>query len=145
MRQSGWIALAVIAVIAVMAIMSQVDPLAVDWYDDGTLIAQRSGLNAVSGDGLVVTSTDTPANTRVDITFSSAFNSGAATIAASATSTDVTHSLTASPTRVIISPTTNYGARRFWVSAKSSTVFRIELDAAHTDAINFDWRAGPEE
>ena len=42
---------------------------AIDEYDDSTHVAQRSGINLISGTGITVTSADDPTNSRVNFTF----------------------------------------------------------------------------
>jgi len=64
-----------------------------------------------------------------------------ATITASGTSIEVTHGCSATPTKVIVSPTTLTGGKQFYVSAKTSTTFTITLDSSHTSDIVFDWIA----
>ena len=68
-------------------------------------------------------------------------NSGTATITAGQTSVAVTHGLAATPTRVILTPTTDTAGRRYWVSAKGATTFTITIDSTYTSDITFDWRA----
>lgn len=68
-------------------------------------------------------------------------NSGTATITAGQTSVNVSHGLAAAPTRVHLTPTTDTGGKRFWVSAKGSSTFTITIDSTHTADISFDWRA----
>lgn len=67
--------------------------------------------------------------------------SGTATITASQTSVDVAHGLASTPTRVLLTPTTDTGGKRYWVSAKGPTTFTITIDSVHTADITFDWRA----
>lgn len=68
-------------------------------------------------------------------------NSGTATVTAGTTSVNVTHGLATTPTRVILTPTTDTGGKRYWVSAKGATTFTITIDSTHTSDISFDWRA----
>jgi hypothetical protein len=68
-------------------------------------------------------------------------NSGTATITAGQTSVNVTHGLATTPTRVVLTPTTDTAGRRYWVSAKGATTFTITIDSTHTADITFDWRA----
>lgn len=68
-------------------------------------------------------------------------NSGNAVIAAGSRSTDVSHNLPAAPARVFLTPTTDFGGKRYWVSAKSAKSFTIMIDSASTSDIAFDWRA----
>jgi hypothetical protein len=68
-------------------------------------------------------------------------NSGAATITAGQTSVNVTHGLATTPTRVVLTPTTDTAGRRYWISAKGATTFTITIDSTHTADISFDWQA----
>jgi|GEM_PF-6015658 len=68
-------------------------------------------------------------------------NSGTATITAGQTSVDVTHGLATTPTRVILTPTTDTAGRRYWVSAKGATTFTITIDSTHTADLSWDWHA----
>jgi hypothetical protein len=68
-------------------------------------------------------------------------NSGTTTIASGQTSVTVNHGLATTPTRVVLTPTTDTAGRRFWVSAKGATTFTITIDSTHTADISFDWRA----
>jgi hypothetical protein len=67
--------------------------------------------------------------------------SGTATVVATNTSVVVTHGLTTTPTRVQLTPTTDTGGKRYWVSAKGATTFTITIDSALGTDITFDWRA----
>jgi peptidoglycan/xylan/chitin deacetylase (PgdA/CDA1 family) len=66
---------------------------------------------------------------------------GTATITAGQTSLAVSHGLLIAPTKVIISPTTDTGGKRYWVSSKAATTFTITIDSAHSADISFDWEA----
>jgi parallel beta-helix repeat protein len=68
-------------------------------------------------------------------------NSDTVTIPTGATSVNITHGLAATPLRVLVTPTTDTAGRRFWVSARTATIFTITLDARHTAPISFDWKA----
>ncbi|MFA7169266.1 MAG: hypothetical protein WC178_00205 [Candidatus Paceibacterota bacterium] len=68
-------------------------------------------------------------------------NSGVSTIATTTTSIVVTHGLATTPTRVQLTPTTDTGGKRYWISEKTATTFTITIDSAHTSDISFDWRA----
>jgi len=68
-------------------------------------------------------------------------NSGTATITAGQTSVNVTHNLAATPTRVQLTPTTDTGGKRYWISAKGASTFTITIDSTYTSDIIFDWRA----
>ena len=66
---------------------------------------------------------------------------GTATITAGTTTVEVTHGLAATPTHVLLSPTTATGGKDFYVSAKGATTFTITIDSAHSADISFDWSA----
>ncbi len=68
-------------------------------------------------------------------------NSGTATIVNGQTTVVVNHGLASTPTRVVLTPTTDTGGRRYWISAKTATTFTISLNSSYTSAITFDWRA----
>ncbi len=68
-------------------------------------------------------------------------NSSTATITAGQTSTTTDHGLATTPTRVQLTPTTDTGGQRYWVSGKGATTFTITIDSATTSDITFDWRA----
>jgi len=69
---------------------------------------------------------------------------GSATIAAGQTAVKVTHGLAAKPTRVFLSPTSDTGGKRFWVSSYDSDgdglKFTITIDSVHSNDITFDYR-----
>lgn len=65
----------------------------------------------------------------------------AATITAGNTYVDVTHSLASTPTKVRVTPTTNLGARSFWVDTKGATTFRININSSDVIDHTFDWEA----
>ena len=65
----------------------------------------------------------------------------AATITAGDTYVDVTHSLASTPTKVRVTPTTNLGARSFWVDTKGATTFRININSTDVIDHTFDWEA----
>lgn len=66
---------------------------------------------------------------------------GAGTITAGGTSVNVSHGLAATPTRIIISPTTDTAGKRYWISAKAASTFTITIDSAAASDILFDWQA----
>jgi hypothetical protein len=68
-------------------------------------------------------------------------NTGTATVATGNTSIVVTHGLAAAPIRVQVTPTTDTGGKRYWISAKTATTFTITIDSANASDIAFDWRA----
>lgn len=67
-------------------------------------------------------------------------NSGTATISAGTTSVNVSHNLVNTPTRVYLTPTTDTGGRRYWVSAKGTSTFTITISSTYTQPITFDWK-----
>lgn len=67
-------------------------------------------------------------------------NSGTATITAGNTSVTVSHGLVSTPSKVIVTPIGDPGAR-FWVANKTATTFDIVVAAAPTADIQFDWEA----
>ncbi|MGH7774642.1 MAG: hypothetical protein ACREQA_20655 [Candidatus Binatia bacterium] len=73
MRNSSWIALAIVFLIIFFAAnnttQSGVKP---DWWVNGTLIAQRSGGNFIPGANISITGVDDIANDRVNITITAA-------------------------------------------------------------------------
>ena len=66
---------------------------------------------------------------------------GTATIASGTTSIAVTHDMPEAPTRVYLTPTTDTGGKRYWVSTKGATTFTITIDSSYGSNILFDWRA----
>jgi hypothetical protein len=71
-------------------------------------------------------------------------NSGVATIPAGATSVVVNHGLSATPTLrdISVTPTTDFGAGSFWISAPTATQFRINCTGLKPNvAISFAWKA----
>lgn len=68
-------------------------------------------------------------------------NVGSATVTASSTTVDVTHGLAATPTRVLLTPTTSTAGKQYYVSAKTATTFTITIDSEADDDITFDWQA----
>jgi len=68
-------------------------------------------------------------------------NSGSATITAGQTSTTVNHGLHVTPARVILTPVTDTGGKRYWISAKTSSTFTITIDSIYASDISFDWFA----
>jgi len=66
---------------------------------------------------------------------------GSATIVAGNTYVDVTHNLDQAPDIVKLTPTTDTVDKRWWVSSKGASTFRIEIDSFHTADISFDWEA----
>jgi hypothetical protein len=72
-------------------------------------------------------------------------NKGTATLALSTTSIKVAHGLSVRPTRVILSPTSGTGGKRFRVSSYDSDgdglKFTITVDSSYSSNITFDWEA----
>jgi len=66
-------------------------------------------------------------------------NSGTATIAAGTTSVTVAHGLSATPSKVIVTPRDNIGS--VWVSARDSTNITINCSTAPTTNVIVDWYA----
>ena len=145
MRPHGWMAVTIIFFVLSIAVLTQWAGGVIDIYDDGTLVAQRAGINLAGGRGVEVTSADDPGNTRVTLTVGVTARSGTATMPASATSTNVTHGLGVAPARVLVSPTSDPEGVRFWVSASSTTIFTLEGNATTTSGVTFDWRVQAEE
>ena len=141
LRQTSVLAIALVIIAFTAALVVHVSAALVDWYDDGTHVAQRGGLNLISGAGVTVTSTDDPTNSRVGLTVAVTARSGSATVAASATSASVTHGLGSAPGQILLTPTTNWSGLAWWVSATSTTTFTIRVSPATSTAIGFGWRA----
>lgn len=141
MSSTSVLAITLVLVAFMAALVVNVSSGLVDWYDDGGHVAQRGGLNLVSGPGITVTSADDPTNSRVSVTVGVTARSGNATVTASATSTTVTHGLGSAPNQVLISPTTDTTGVSWWVSATSTTTFTIAVQPSTTTAVGFDWRA----
>lgn len=74
-----------------------------------------------------------------------ACKTGAATVAANASSVAVTHGLGTTPTRVELCCTAPGTASYWWVNAKGATTFVINLNATPATAATFDWRAAAAE
>lgn len=68
-------------------------------------------------------------------------NAGTATLAATATSTNVEHGLDDTPTCVQVTPASNPATKQYWISDKGSSSFTITSDSPHTDDIVFYWGA----
>uniref|UniRef100_A0A6M3J6Y7 Uncharacterized protein n=2 Tax=viral metagenome TaxID=1070528 RepID=A0A6M3J6Y7_9ZZZZ len=69
-------------------------------------------------------------------------NSGTATVANGQTTVTVTHGLATTPTRVQVTPTLLSNAASFWVTAKGTTTFVINVNAdPGAGTATFDWRA----
>tara|TARA_Y100000310_G_scaffold12791_2_gene13179 strand:+ start:2478 stop:2918 length:441 start_codon:yes stop_codon:yes gene_type:complete len=141
MRDRTMVALGIVLVAFMAALTVHVSNALVDMYDDGTHVAQRGGLNLISGAGITVTSADDAANNRVGLTVGVAARSGNAGVAPTETSAAVTHGLGSAPDQVILSPTTDTTGVDWWVSATSSTTFTITVRPSTTTSVGFDWRA----
>ena len=69
MKEFSWIALAFIMFVLLLASnQNNANGVKTDWYDDGTLVAQRDGGNFISGSGITVTGADNVGSNRVDLT-----------------------------------------------------------------------------
>jgi len=68
MRPSSWVAIGIVFLALLVAVMDYNSTGLVDWYTDGTHIAQRGGQNLVAGTGITLTGADAPADARVNIT-----------------------------------------------------------------------------
>ena len=145
MRSVSWAAIAIVFFALMVAVIERTSAGIFTIYDDGTQVGQRAGINVASGRGIDITSADDGANNRSTITVNTDAQSGAATLSASATSTNVTHGLGAAPGRVLLTPTSDTEGQRWWVSASSTLVFTIEMNATTTADVTFDWRAQSEE
>ncbi len=64
-----------------------------------------------------------------------------ATIVAGNTYVDVTHNLSATPTSIRVTPTTNLGNRSLWVDTKGAATFRININSSDVIDHTFDWEA----
>ena len=54
----------------------------------------------------------------------------------------VTHGLSTTPTRALVSPTSDPGAANaFWASNKGDTTFKVNAKVAVTSSTTFDWKA----
>ena len=140
-----YIALAVIFVVIALTLLRSSNVGLVDFYDDGTQVAQRSGLNLISGDGITVTGADDSTNSRVNVTIETSAASGTGTVSSSSTTVNVTHALGVTPSRVLITPGTDWTGTVWWVSAKTSTTFTVTINPAIGSDFTFDWRASKEE
>ena len=72
---------------------------------------------------------------------SSHYNFGNTTVVIGDTYVDVAHNLPYTPTKVMITPTSNIGTRSMWVSNKGAATFRINIDSTDTVDHTFDWEA----
>lgn len=145
MDNRGYIALAIIFIVVAMTLLRSSNVGLIDFYDDGVTIGQRSGLNVLSGDGIVVSGADDPTNSRVNITLSTNAASGTATVTGGQTTVNVTHGFGSTPDRVLISPTTDWQTTTWYVSAKGATTFTITLSSSVVADVTFDWRASKDE
>jgi len=140
-----YIALALIFVVIALTLLRSSNVGLVDYYDDGTHTAQRSGLNIISGDGIDISSVNDAANSRVNLTVKTTAATGTATLVAGQTFVMVTHGLGFAPDRVLVTPTNDWAGATWYVSSKNSTQFAITLAAVHGTNITFDWRASKDE
>ena len=72
-------------------------------------------------------------------TYRQTVKNGVATIIAGNTYTTVTVNYPLSDYRVTISPSSDTGGKRFWVSDKTQTSFRITIDSIYASNISFEW------
>lgn len=77
--------------------------------------------------------------TRYKIYSEKHFKYGNGSLAAATDFVDITHSLGATPTSVLITPTTEFPDVFFWVDTKGSTTFRFNFSATDASTHTFDW------
>jgi hypothetical protein len=68
-------------------------------------------------------------------------NSGYAKIENTKDSVNITHSLSITPARVMITATQDNGTNRYWVKNIGASTFTIKSSGAVTDSATFGWRA----
>ena len=145
-RTSSALAFAIIVLALLVALISFTAGGLIDIYGDGTLVAQRSGINLVGGSGIVVVGADDPANSRVNLTVGVTARSGTATVLNGTTSIVVTHGLGSTPDRVLLSPRSTTGWwMAFWVDTVGATTFTINMSTDPGRNVTLDWRAFLEE
>lgn len=145
MKSSSWAMLTIPFIALLIAVSLHVSSGLVDWYGDSTHIAQRGGAHLISGAGILVSGADNPTSNRADFTITTHADSGAATIAAGATTVATAHSLGAAAQDVLLGPTTDTLGARFWVSSITATHFTIEINAAQASDISFSYRIQGDE
>lgn len=135
----AWLAVGIVFIVLIIGIF---DPIksrnVIDFYDNDEHIAQRSGLNLISGEDISISNTDDPANKRVNMTIGVASESGIGSITATTESITIPHSL-GSISNVLITPINNPGSD-FWISNTSTINFEISLSAAQTSTKNFYYK-----
>lgn len=67
-KPSSWVAVAIALLVIVLVAWQQLSGGVINFWDDGTFIAERGGVDVLSGTGINVTSADDPANSRVRYT-----------------------------------------------------------------------------
>lgn len=66
-------------------------------------------------------------------------DTGSDTITAGNTYVDVTHTLGSVPAVADISWTSDSGGKRWWITNKTSSNFRLNIDSIYSANITFDW------
>jgi hypothetical protein len=131
-----------VGIVFIVLIIGIFDPInsrnVIDFYDNDEHIAQRSGLNLISGEDISISNTDDPANNRVNMTIGSASESGIGKVATSTTAITIPHSL-GSISNVLITPLHNPRSD-FWISNTSTINFEITLSAPQTSTKNFYYK-----
>jgi len=124
--------------------------LAIDTQETPT---QRWGINLYNSGNCVLEGNYTKGNASGHLVFNQAqelvkrnvgyttSSWGSATLSAGAIAVNVAHGLADLPTVVVLTPTTDTGGKRYWVSNKTTTGFTISIDSAHTADLVFDWYA----
>lgn len=68
-------------------------------------------------------------------------NRGTTTLVAGDTYVAVTHSISSTPTNIVVTPSTNLGTRSFWIDTVGATTFRININSSDVIDHTFYWRA----
>lgn len=68
-------------------------------------------------------------------------SSGTATVPSAVGTVVVNHGLVTNPTRILITPTSDFGSARWWVTAVSATSFTIAFNATQASDVTFNWEA----
>ena len=68
-------------------------------------------------------------------------NRGTATLTLGNTYVDVSHSITGTPTNIVVTPTSNLGTRALWISDVGASTFRININSSDIIDHTFYWRA----
>ncbi len=69
MKSTSFLAIGIVVMAFMVALLNHTSGSLTDWYTDSTSIAQRGGLNAITGDGISLSGVDDPTNDRVAITY----------------------------------------------------------------------------